>query len=135
MIRTLAILAVLAIAAPSSAQLAKPVRLKAEEAKKALFGVDLEGYSPTEGIEWRECIQPDGQTLYEIPKRVLKGKLRISKEGQACFSYDDTNYEVEGCFWVEKTQTGFQFVSSGSLFVTTVIVTGVKSCKPEALVS
>jgi hypothetical protein len=135
MIRTIAILAVLAVAAPSSAQLVKGVRLKAEEATKALFGIDMEGFSPTENMEWRECIQPNGETLYEIPKRVLKGQLRISKEGQACFSYNDTDYQVEGCFWVVKTDKGFRFESDGSVFITTVVVTGVKSCKPEALVS
>src|SRR5262245_43274794 len=100
-----AVIAVALLAAPAGAQLAKGSgeRLKGEaEVKKALLGVDLQGYSPTENLSWRECIQPDGETLYETPREVVKGRLFINPEGLACFAYEDTNYSVASCFWTYR---------------------------------
>src|SRR6185295_11182277 len=67
----------LVLASPALAQLkqgyGKP--LNEAETKAALLGIDMRGYSPTYGFSWRECIQPNGETLYETPDAVLKGRL------------------------------------------------------------
>jgi hypothetical protein len=141
----IAILAVALIAAPAGAQLAKGAgqRLKETEVKNALLGVDLQGFSPTYQMSWRECIDPAGETLYETPDQVLKGRLFINPEGLACFAYEDTGYSTASCFSVYRQGKGIRFESDvktvtgepDSVFVTTKLVTGVKSCKPQSLVS
>jgi hypothetical protein len=141
----IAILAVALIAAPAGAQLAKGAgqRLKEADVKNALLGVDLQGFSPTYQMSWRECIDPAGETLYETPDEVLKGRLFINPEGLACFAYEDTDYSRASCFSVYRQGKGIRFESDvktvtgepDSIFVTTKLVTGVKSCKPASLVS
>jgi hypothetical protein len=142
----ISILALALIAAPAGAQLAKGAgqKLNQAELKKALLGIDMQGFSPSENISWRECIQPDGVTLYEIPDQVLKGRLDISPDGRACFSYSDTDYKSVGCFWAYKQgKNGLRFEADyklttgepASVFVTTKVVTGITSCKPQSLIS
>src|SRR5262245_7668696 len=101
----------LAIAPAAVAQLAKGqgVFLNQKEARAALFGIDMTGYSRTAKFAWRECIDPRGLTLYTTPAGIQKGKLRIDELGRACFSYDDTNYKEEYCFRVERNGTGILF--------------------------
>lgn len=127
------------LASPALAQLkhgyGKP--LNEAEAKAALFGIDMRGYSPSYGFSWRECIQPNGETLYEMPDQTLKGRLMITPAGQACFSYNDDNYASMACFSAYKTGDGVRFETEGPapvVFVTTKIVTGVKSCEPHDLI-
>jgi hypothetical protein len=132
----LAVLA-LAIAMPAAAQLAKAggAALKVHEVKAALFGIDMQGYSPTSRMEWRECIQPDGETLYETPAGVMKGRLLVSPAGEACFSYEDDDYSTVACFRTYRNANGLRFEDDlNGLFVTTRIVTGVKNCKPRGLI-
>ena len=142
----LAILAVAILAAPAGAQLAKGAgqRLKdPAEVKKALLGSDLHGFSPSENFSWRECIQPDGETLYETPREVVKGRVFINPEGLACFAYEDTDYSVASCYWTYRQGKGLRWESDvktitgepQSVFVTTKVITGIKSCKPESLIS
>lgn len=141
----IAILALALIAAPAGAQLAKGSgqRLNEADTKKALLGVDLQGFSPTYQISWRECIDPAGETLYETPDEVLKGRLFVNPEGRACFAYADTDYSVASCYWTYRQGKGLRFESDvksvtgepQSIFVTTKLVTGVKSCKPQSLTS
>ena len=144
--KLIAILVAVLLAAPAGAQLAKGAgqRLKEGELKKALLGIDMQGYSPSEQMSWRECIQPDGETLYEIPDRVLKGRLDITPDGLACFSYSDDGYSTAGCFWTYRQgKDGLRFEADyklptgepASIFVTTRVVTGVTSCKPKSLIS
>jgi hypothetical protein len=144
--KLLAVLLMAALAAPAGAQLAKGAgqKLNQAELKKALLGIDMMGFSPSENMSWRECIQPDGETLYEIPDQVLKGRLDISPDGRACFSYADTEYSSVGCFWTYRQgKDGLRFEADyklttgepASVFVTTKVVTGVTSCKPKSLIS
>jgi len=141
-----AILAVVLLAAPAGAQLAKGAgqRLKnPDEVKKALLGSDLHGFSPSENMSWRECIQPDGETLYETPSEVVKGRVFVNPEGLACFAYEDTGYSVASCYWTIRQGKGLRWESDTktitgepqSVFVTTKVITGIKSCKPESLIS
>jgi hypothetical protein len=142
------VLALAALTAPAVAQLAKgkgaEQRLNEAELKKALLGIDMQGFSPSENISWRECIQPNGETLYEVPDQVLKGRLDISPDGRACFSYNDNDYATAGCFWAYRQgKDGLRFEADyklttgepAAIFVTTKVVTGVTSCKPKSLIS
>lgn len=128
-----------AVAAPAAAQLARGqgVPLAKKEVEAALFGIDMMGFSPTYRMSWRECITPTGETLYETPLGVQKGRLRIADDGTACFSYLDTNYQVESCYSVVRNGKGYMFHhdGDGGVFVTTRLVTGVRNCDPDPLVS
>ncbi|MEZ5938317.1 MAG: hypothetical protein R3C52_08860 [Hyphomonadaceae bacterium] len=124
--------------APAFGQLANDggTPLSAEEARAGLFGVDMHGLSPTFGMEWRECIDPAGNTVYETPGLTQKGKLRVTVGGLACFSYDDDDFTSESCFTVKRTSGGFIFNGArgfdsddtGSVFVTTSVRPGIKRC-------
>ena len=130
-------LAAFALAAPAFAQLkqgfGKPLTEKETEA--AILGIDMQGFSPSERFSWRECIQPNGETLYETPAGVIKGKVLVSPLGEACFSYEDSDYAAVSCFATFKTGDGLRFEGAGgSLFVTTKVIRNVKTCKPQDLV-
>jgi hypothetical protein len=130
--------ALAALAAPVGAQAIKGagVPLKEAEAKKALLGIDMQGFSPTYQMAWRECIQPNGETLYETPDEVLKGKLSITPKGEACFAYEDTDYSTVACFRMFRSGKVLRFEGDNDeLFVTTRVTTGIKNCKPKSLVS
>lgn len=130
-------LAALAFALPAAAQLKKGagVPLKEAEAKTALFGIEMQGYSPTLGISWKECIQPNGETLYTTPDGVRNGKLLVSPRGEACFSYDDDDYASISCFITTRNGAdGLRFEGFGTIFITTKITKGVKVCKPYDLI-
>jgi hypothetical protein len=136
-LRTVLVVAVLALAAPAAlAQLAKKgPSMNAADASRALFGVDMQGYSPSAKFSWRECIDPKGETLYETPGRTQKGKLWVTPDGQACFSYEDTKFQDEFCYRVRKNGSGLMFdgdALGNGVFVTTRLVTGVKSCVPNS---
>ena len=124
----------MACAPAASAQLAKSSRpLTAKEAKAELFGIDMTGFSITYGMQWRECIDPKGETLYETPNGVQKGRMWIEEEtGAACFAYADSGYKDTGCFNVSRKGQGYQFEGQfdGGIFATTSVVRAVKSCKP-----
>jgi hypothetical protein len=127
------------LASPASAQLLPGFgkQLTETEAKEALLGIDMRGHSPTLGFSWRECIQPNGETLYETPHEVLRGRLLIAPGGEACFSYEDDGYQDLACFTAHRTGNGLRFQTEGPapiVFLATNIVTGVKSCQPRDLV-
>lgn len=132
----------MALAPAAVAQLAKPGVMSAAEAKAALFGIDMQGYAAAldahgqpagKAMNWRECITPKGETLYETPAGIEHGRLKIDARGQACFAYQDTGYKQWNCFSTGKVATGFRFDGGfGDVFVTTSVQTGVKSCKPRS---
>lgn len=121
----------LTLAAPALAQLLP--RLSPAQARAALFGIDMRGYSPTEKFYWRECIDPKGETLYETPQEIRRGRMHINSQGQACFAYEDTDYKSESCFHAKKAAKGLlRFESdTGAVFVTTEVRTGIKKCVAE----
>jgi hypothetical protein len=124
------------MATPAIAQLVKggPI-LHGAELKASLFGIEMTGYSPTFGFSWRECIEPGGVTLYETPGGVMKGKLTISPKGEACFAYEDDGFATPACYRTRRTNAGFRFEGDfDSVFITTKVVKGIKSCKPSELV-
>ena len=122
--------------APALAQL-KPgsgAPLDEKQATAALMGIDMQGYSPTYRMSWRECIEPDGETLYETPAGVVKGQLVISPLGEACFSYEDSGYAAVSCFAAYRSGDGLRFEGFDTLFVTTRVIRNVKTCNPQELV-
>lgn len=122
--------------APALAQLVKggPV-MSGAQLKASLFGIEMTGYSPTFGFSWRECIAPNGETLYETPYGLMKGRLTISSKGEACFAYEDDGFATPACYRTRQTDKGFRFEGEfDSLFITTKVVTGIKTCKPQDLV-
>ncbi len=124
------------VGAPAIAQLAKggPV-MDAGQLRAALFGIEMTGFSPSYGFAWRECIEPGGDTLYETPDGILNGRLTISPRGEACFAYEDDGYKTPACYQTRKTDKGFRFDGEfDSVFVTTKVVTGIRSCKKQELV-
>lgn len=131
--------ALLALAPAALAQRAKGQgqALPAAQVKAGLFGVDMTGYSPTYGISWRECIDPQGRTLYHTPAGLQRGRLKVTEDGRACFAYEDTDYKVESCFRVERNGKGFIFNgdAAGGIFVTTKLVPRVGACRSDELVS
>ncbi len=121
--------------APAVAQLAKGALMSGAQLKASLFGIEMTGYSPTFGFSWRECIEPGGETLYETPDGLMKGRLTISPKGEACFAYEDDGYATPACYRTRQTDKGFRFEGEfDSLFITTKVVTGIKTCKPQDLV-
>lgn len=122
--------------APALAQLVKggPVMTGAQ-LKTSLFGIEMTGFSPSYGFSWRECIEPGGDTLYETPSGVVKGRLTISAKDEACFAYEDDGYATPACYRTRQTDKGFRFEGEfDSLFITTKVVTGIRTCKPQDLV-
>jgi hypothetical protein len=121
--------------APALAQLAKGAAMTGPQIRASMFGIEMTGYSPTFGFAWRECIQPDGETLYETPEGLMKGRLTVSAKGEACFAYEDDGYTTPACYRMRQTDKGFRFEGEfDSLFITTKVVTGIKTCKPQDLV-
>jgi hypothetical protein len=129
--------AALALAAPAAGQLVKgkgTALKQPKEVEAALFGIDMQGYSPTFGMSWRECIDPAGKTLYETPDRTSIGRLVINPDGLACFSYADDEYSTVSCYVTYRSGDGLRFEGDyGSLFVTTKVLTGVKSCERQLI--
>lgn len=111
---------------------AKSLTLTATEARSELFGVELSGIIEGEDSRWRECIEPDGDTLYEIDGTVDRGRLTISDDGQACFSYASSNYTRVTCWSVERVgRNNYRFTFPGSsVFETRVVERNVRRCTP-----
>jgi hypothetical protein len=97
-----------------------------------LLGTKLAGVHVESGLEWSECIEPDGDTVYRINGTELLGKLRISSEGLACFQFDG----VENCYSVERRAGGYSLTLPGdesSRFNVNSVERGVKMCAPGEL--
>lgn len=124
-----------ALAGPAFAQLAKGSAMTGAQIRASMFGIEMTGYSPTFRFSWKECIQPDGETLYETPDGLMKGRLTVTPEGQACFVYEDDGYATPSCYRMRQIDNGFRFEGEfDSLFITTKVVTGIRTCKPQDLV-
>jgi hypothetical protein len=111
---------------------AKSLVLTAAEARSELFGVELSGIVEGEATSWRECIEPDGDTLYEIDGTLDRGRLTISDNGDACFSYASSNFTRVTCWSIERVgRNDYRFSYPGSsVFVTRVVERGVRQCAP-----
>lgn len=111
---------------------AKSLALTAAEARSELFGVELSGIVEGDGSVWRECIEPDGDTIYEIDGTLDRGRLTIADDGQACFSYASSNFARVTCWTVERAgRNNYRFTFPGSsVFETRVVERNVRRCAP-----
>ncbi|MGE0740876.1 MAG: hypothetical protein AB7O98_05995 [Hyphomonadaceae bacterium] len=119
-----------ACAALAGAAFAQSQVLTAEEVRRELFGVELIGVHERDGDSWRECIDPNGRTLYEAFGRSERGRLAVTADGRACFTYDGDSYT--SCFVVQREGAGYRFED----FVTRSVRRGVTNCaRGEDLIS
>jgi hypothetical protein len=108
--------------------------MKPQELKSSLYGIRMEGVTDDGGFRWRECIDPNGRTVYETPSGQMNGRLTISAKG-ACFAYEDDNYASTNCFVTRRSAKGFRFEGAfGSTFTTTKVEAGVRTCEKQDLI-
>lgn len=111
---------------------AQSARLSAAEARAELFGVQLMGIVEGEGEPWSECIDPAGRTLYRIGGGEDVGRLTISPEGHACFSYVSSGYGERACWVVRRAGRNYRFESAQGadlVFLTQTVTRGVRRCE------
>ena len=101
----------------------------AEELQRELFGVHL--YGEVGGNErWNECIEPDGDTRYQIGDRDVRGRAWIPADGAICFNYGGPNH----CFSVHRNGEGYAFRGGGLTYRTTEIRKGIVFCLSSELI-
>jgi len=120
--------------------LAAAAPLDASSARRTFFGVEMSGVmlGETKEVPWRECVDPQGRTVYTFAGAVDQGKLRVREDGALCFSYKSSGFADEGCFAAYREAKGqFRFVGldGESVFVTRRIRPGVKACPVGDMVS
>lgn len=96
----------------------------AEQLRQELFGVHLFG-TVDYGETWNECIEPDGDTLYTLGDREIRGKAWIPEDGRICFNYGDG---VDHCFAAIRLENGWVFRGGGTTWATNNIRENVKVC-------
>lgn len=120
-----------AFAAPAFAK-----ALSAAEAKKAFFGRDMTGVFEPDGAAWRECVKPDGETIYWYRGTVDYGRLTIRNDGALCFAYRSSNYsQTNNCYRAERAGQGWRFthVSDPTSVFVARQVAPIKACPdPES---
>ena len=47
------------------------------------------------GVEFVECIEPDGRSIYRYGNYSSEGEMSSVSEGVACFTYDDRSFCYE----------------------------------------
>lgn len=104
-----------------------------EALREELFGIRMSGIVLGTSIRWRECVEPGGRTLYEIEGDAYEGRLEITAEAQACFTYEATG---TSCFRGQRAPKGFLFhpVGGGNTFSVTKVERGVKKCIASDLI-
>jgi hypothetical protein len=90
----------LALAAVVSPALAQGAHVGAAEARRLFYGIDMQGKHEPSGDEWRECIDPDGKTVFWIGGRYDEGRLVIRRDGALCFSYASSGFRDQACCWL-----------------------------------
>jgi len=96
----------------------------AEDMRKELFGAHLFG-TVDYGETWNECIEPDGDTLYTIGGREVRGKAWVPSDGRICFTYGDG---IDHCFSAIRDGDGWIFRGGQSSWKTTQIRENVEVC-------
>ncbi len=106
--------------------------LTSDELSSELFGVYLEGVVGISDEPWSECIEPDGDTIFEHQSETLTGKLNITEDGQACFDYSGVGFGARNCFNVFRNRSGgYVFLGADSVsgqFRTSLVIPVVTSC-------
>lgn len=106
--------------------------LSADEITSELFGVSMAGVAGVSDDPWSECIEPDGDTVYNYAGVQRIGKMSVREDGMVCFRYDDENGVSSNCFMVSRIAgDGYVFsadVDGGSLFRTLTVTRNVSAC-------
>ena len=105
--------------------------LSAEELADTLLGTDLVGFVEGQERRWRECIAPDGTTRFAVEgERLDQGRLRITDDGRACFTYASRGYEGWSCWWAERDGADVRFHSDagGAAVFRATQMSRVRSC-------
>lgn len=103
--------------------------MTAEELKTELFGVAMQGVAGPLESRWSECIDPEGDTVYRFDGMEMNGRLAITSNGLACFSYAHMDYQSPVCFKVSRTAQGYTFWGGAEgVFRALDIERGVESC-------
>jgi hypothetical protein len=109
-------------------------RATPDEAKKAFFGFDMEGYVEGSNTSWRECIEPAGKTSYWYDGAFDQGKMRVRDDGALCFSYASSGFAQEGCYFAHHEGKNWRFVGEtqgDGVFVTRRTRANVRACPGE----
>jgi hypothetical protein len=84
--------------------------LTAAEIRAAILGRELSGVTEESGVPWMECITPAGDTVYRFgPAPPQHGRVRVTEEGQACFSYAESGFAQEACWTMRRNGERLQF--------------------------
>ncbi|HPE47393.1 MAG TPA: hypothetical protein PLR76_03320 [Hyphomonas sp.] len=104
--------------------------MSAADLRTEFYGVKLSGFLDEAQINWSECIDPDGRTLYQFMGVTDEGRLSITEEGEACFRYDTG----PSCFRVARLGDKGYWLDGGQhggSFVVTSVRKNVTACAPE----
>ncbi len=118
------------LAAASGAAWAQTAWMNAREARSALFGMEMSGTYEGDGTPFRECVDPQGHTVYYTEGGVDYGRLTITPEGRACFAYQSTNFQYQSCFAARRDGDGFRFQAAPGdpEFHASHVRRGVRTC-------
>lgn len=87
--------------------------LTAQELRAAIIGIDMVGtYVTEDGRRWRECIAADSSTVYLFEgAQPDSGRLTLTDNDEACFSYVSSNFTRTSCFRVYRDgNSGLRFI-------------------------
>lgn len=129
-----AIIALAFLAVPAGSATAQSIQgvLTANELKKEMYGVKMEGVAGISDLPWTECIEPDGDTVYSYQGVQLVGHFSVGDDGLACFNYGEQGATSRNCFSVYREGSdGYVFsggARNGGQFKTTSVTRNVKAC-------
>ncbi|MEM7765995.1 MAG: hypothetical protein AAF253_00735 [Pseudomonadota bacterium] len=98
-----------------------------EEIEDELMGVTVSGVIEGTDLGWRECIDREGATFYEVEgERARPGRILVTDGGLACFSYG----AIASCFTVMRDGPYYALVDAVDRFLIQRIERPVRRCTP-----
>lgn len=137
MVRTVLLLAaaLTGLAAPAGATQdpAPLLPMSAAEVRATFFGVDMGGVTWGDGEPWRECIEPEGDTVYYFVGETRLGRAWVEDDARLCFTYPESDGDTPpACFQAFRRGDGFVFYSRfNGVFIAEFVNPGVKTCPRE----
>lgn len=110
-----------------------PVLLTKAEVEAEILGTRLSGTISGSSLRWHECIEPDGDTLYELDGETWRGRMDVRDDGRACFRYDPSDAADANCFSVFRLGPHYVFHSE-TMFFADEVRRDVTQCFAEELV-
>ncbi|NWG52369.1 MAG: hypothetical protein HXY28_01480 [Hydrogenophilaceae bacterium] len=121
--------------APLAQEEALSPPLTAAEIRAAILGHELSGVTAESGIPWMECITPEGDTVYRFgPLPAQIGRVQVTEEGQACFSYAESGFTREACWTMRRRGERLQFDDAEGVSESFLVLARprVNGCSAEA---